>query len=556
MAIRSGIPITRKLPSQPSPVCQQVFQLLLVTNRERNVGATLRVAGGWVRDALLGKNPHDIDIAVESPSTADQPAMNGEAFAAHIAAYQREHNMEEGTISVVNRSDTAQITICGMPIEFSGLKGGVNGQPATPATDAAMRDFTVNALYYNLHTQQVEDYTTGLEDMQRAVLRCPFNPLDTLNYDPLRIFRGVRFAGQLGYELDASVVECLQVHGMSTLFPALKNTISAERIAVELIKALGGVDPGRCLHIMNSSQLLYAVVLVERYFVRSDRGAPTFGGPTRSDTIPTRIEHTVVTPDMTQLVGTAATTSHSQVTAQVAVRGCEWLPMALNLCIPIQVADAEVRTRCSFYAILPCLLQEPSFPDAVLADQDKPRFEIQKIRVQAILNHNLKLPTRIATGVIAMMKAGLLVTPHFPSLLSELSTPEAQPPTTMRITGEKREAVYFALKALKDEPNQTELFHFVLAFCSLDCFGVSDDGKWKSALDIVFDGISAESSLHELVKTPARVKGNVLQTKLNAANKDLGKLLELQQIYLVHHPDATEDDVVAAMKDQYQGPQA
>lgn len=67
----------------------------------------------------------------------------------------------------------------------------------TPVEDAFRRDFTINALFYNINEDKVEDFTNkGLEDMQKKILRTPLCPIKTFIDDPLRILRGFRFAAR------------------------------------------------------------------------------------------------------------------------------------------------------------------------------------------------------------------------------------------------------------------------------------------------------------------------------------------------------------------------
>lgn len=79
---------------------------------------------------------------------------------------------------------------------------------AKPIEDASRRDITINALFYNLHTQQVEDFTgQGLADLAAGVIRTPLEPVQTFLDDPLRVLRAIRFACAFGYRLDDKLTE-------------------------------------------------------------------------------------------------------------------------------------------------------------------------------------------------------------------------------------------------------------------------------------------------------------------------------------------------------------
>jgi tRNA nucleotidyltransferase (CCA-adding enzyme) len=97
--------------------------------------------------------------------------------------------------------------------------------------DLLRRDFTINAMAYN-ETDGLVDIFGGVEDLEAGVIRCVGNAVDRFSEDALRILRGVRFAAQLGFEIEEETKQ-----GMLELAPTLKK-ISAERIQVELVKML------------------------------------------------------------------------------------------------------------------------------------------------------------------------------------------------------------------------------------------------------------------------------------------------------------------------------
>lgn len=258
---------------------KRVFDFLLTVNRERNVNAVLRVAGGWVRDSLLGIPSHDIDIAIESQGTQ----VTGSSFANEIASFQREHNLASRTVSVIKTNpekskhiETAQITLFDIPVEFCHLRHDSYATDSrvpsvrlgTPREDAERRDFTVNALFYNLHTESVEDFTSlGLIDLESRLLRCPLSPHATFMDDPLRLLRGIRFAGQLGFSLHASIYESVT----EELLQNLTVKVSRERLGIEWSKMLKGPQPALCLRELVKLNLL-PVVMTEA-ILRKGKGA-------------------------------------------------------------------------------------------------------------------------------------------------------------------------------------------------------------------------------------------------------------------------------------------
>ncbi|KAG2874476.1 hypothetical protein PC114_g25256, partial [Phytophthora cactorum] len=155
----------------------------------------LRVAGGWVRDKLRGAESEDIDIALDN--------LMGAKFARHITKFQRDRKLPPSSVGVVKANsdkskhlEVATVTIEGSTVDLVHLRAEEytldsrvpEVKFATPEDDASRRDLTINALFYNLHTRQVEDFTgKGVEDLKAGVIRTPREPVQTFLDDPLRV---------------------------------------------------------------------------------------------------------------------------------------------------------------------------------------------------------------------------------------------------------------------------------------------------------------------------------------------------------------------------------
>lgn len=130
---------------------------------------------------------------------------------------------------------------------------------AKPTEDASRRDITINALFYNLHTQQVEDFTgSGLRDLMAGVIRTPLEPYQTFLDDPLRVLRAIRFACEFEFQLDEKLVDAVLHH--SEIKQAMVRKISRERIGIEVRKMLSGTDPARAFHMLADFDLLDIVL--------------------------------------------------------------------------------------------------------------------------------------------------------------------------------------------------------------------------------------------------------------------------------------------------------
>jgi poly(A) polymerase len=172
---------------------------LKVLYRLRSAGFSAYLVGGSVRDLLLGREPKDFDVATDArPEQVRELFRNCRLigrrfrlahvhFGAHIvevATFRAEHDPEQDQDAL-----TAEGRI---------LRDNVYG---TIETDVWRRDFTVNALYYNVADFSVVDYVGGVDDVQRGQLRLLGDPYQRYREDPVRMLRAVRFAVKLGFTL-------------------------------------------------------------------------------------------------------------------------------------------------------------------------------------------------------------------------------------------------------------------------------------------------------------------------------------------------------------------
>ncbi|KAK4056333.1 CCA tRNA nucleotidyltransferase, mitochondrial [Microbotryomycetes sp. JL221] len=231
----------------------------------------LRIAGGWVRDKLIGRASDDIDI-----STSPDP-ITGLKFATLFEKYLELKGQRQlmGKLTKIDAKpdqskhlETATAIVCDLSVDWVQQRGQevyTEGSRiptvafGTPLEDAERRDLTINALFYNLRTRLIEDQTgKGLPDLGLVPnapkqIRTPLEPFKTFHDDPLRVIRAVRFAARFGrdYALNEQLVEAI---GREEIRAALRDPkkISRERVGIELEKMLNGNDP------------LYAMELIDR----------------------------------------------------------------------------------------------------------------------------------------------------------------------------------------------------------------------------------------------------------------------------------------------------
>ncbi|TNJ27898.1 Poly(A) polymerase [Giardia muris] len=253
-------------PLELLPHEARLFQLVKDVVIRYTPSTILRVAGGWIRDKLLGKTSHDIDIAIDN--------LTGEQFGLHVLALLRERGEEIHTLSVIQANPTkskhlesVHLVIYDIEVDFVNLRKEVYEADSripqmefgTPLDDALRRDFTINSLFYNITTGEIEDFTGhGLEDLTNGIIRTPLPATDTFFDDPLRILRCVRFAKRLGYTIDKDIYEATK----SSAVTSRLSIVSRQRYAKELQEILGGDN------VLDGLRLLNELNVFNEVFVR------------------------------------------------------------------------------------------------------------------------------------------------------------------------------------------------------------------------------------------------------------------------------------------------
>ncbi len=205
---------------------------LNVVRTLQNAGYQAYIVGGAVRDLLVGLKPKDFDVATDATpeqvkSLFRRAFIIGRRFRiVHVVHGRgREHEVIEvstfrayldnsaaGT-AVAGNEKTSKSQLAGMQhaVDVSGrvLRDNVWGPQIE---DAARRDFTINAMYYDPQTQIVVDYHSGIQDAKKKTLRMIGDAAARYREDPVRIIRAVRFAAKLqqrGFTLDKKTAEPL-----------------------------------------------------------------------------------------------------------------------------------------------------------------------------------------------------------------------------------------------------------------------------------------------------------------------------------------------------------
>ncbi|WP_243640427.1 CCA tRNA nucleotidyltransferase [Nocardioides jejuensis] len=206
--------------------------------RFEQAGEELALVGGPVRDAMLGRLQNDLDFTTSAHPDVTERILKGWADAVW------DLGKEFGTIGA--RKGDWQIEITTWRSESydpSSRKPSV-AYGTSLHGDLRRRDFTVNAMALTIPGRQLEDPYGGIIDLAQRVLRTPGTPEESFSDDPLRMMRAARFAAQLGFAVDPSVVTAM------TEMAERIEIISAERVRDELIKLVLAPQPRLGLRLL------------------------------------------------------------------------------------------------------------------------------------------------------------------------------------------------------------------------------------------------------------------------------------------------------------------
>ena len=343
---------------------------LRVLYRLRKFDYTAYLVGGGVRDLLLDRRPKDFDIGTSAhPHEVKRIFRNcwiiGRRFRlAHVkfgnktievATFRRQveasgaaPDRAVGAAARDARADAA-VAPARVPIRRDNTFG-------TPEEDAFRRDFTVNALFYDIATFAIIDYVGGMKDLRRRLIRCIGDPGERFLEDPVRMLRAVTFGARLGFRLDAPVREAIAQHHGAI------GQASPARLLEELYKILRGGLAARTFGALSRRGLLqHLAPEVER--CRNSR----------------RLRRSLLALDAYRTTFDAAPDSLSNAI------------LLGSLSAPVQEIDLAPRPR------------EDRTPRLSLGNLPVPRRDIERLRQILMLQPRLvdpRLPARAARGIL------------------------------------------------------------------------------------------------------------------------------------------------------------
>ena len=225
----------------------------------QKAGHVAYLAGGCVRDSLLGIEPKDFDIATSAiPAQVLELFPNGRSVGAHFG------------VILIRRGDfTFEIATFRTDGSYIDGRRPETVAFSTPEEDAHRRDFTINGLFLDPLSGEIIDYVGGRADIEARQLRAIGDPVERLREDYLRLLRAIRFAARFGYQIEAATWEAITHHAADI------RTISMERIRDEFSRILAHPTRVRGFDLLVESGLM-AQIMPEILALRGCEQPPQF----------------------------------------------------------------------------------------------------------------------------------------------------------------------------------------------------------------------------------------------------------------------------------------
>lgn len=180
------------------------------------------IVGGAVRDYLLGKMPHDMDVASNA-----SPEEVKKLFSRTV-----DTGIEHGTVLVLLEGEGIEVTTFRTEGSYTDMRRPDKVEfVQSLEEDLKRRDFTINAMAMDEHLQVIDPFG-GREDLEKCIIRAVGEPGERFQEDALRMLRAVRFSGQLDFAVDRGTLIAIQQHA------SLIHAVAVERLKNELDKIL------------------------------------------------------------------------------------------------------------------------------------------------------------------------------------------------------------------------------------------------------------------------------------------------------------------------------
>ena len=218
-----------------------------IAARLREAGHTAYLAGGCVRDRLLGREPKDFDVATSAPA-----ALVQQIFPRTVPV-----GAQFGVVLVLQDEQPVEVATFRADAAYVDGRHPVSVRFSSPEEDAQRRDFTINGMFIDPSTDRVIDYVAGQADLHAGIIRAIGNPDSRIKEDRLRMLRAVRFAAQLSFTIEPATFEAIRKAAPSI------TDMAWERIGDEIVRMLvdsRGGSARRAFELLDQSGLLDPVL--------------------------------------------------------------------------------------------------------------------------------------------------------------------------------------------------------------------------------------------------------------------------------------------------------
>ncbi len=198
-----------------------------IIRRLQQHGFQALLAGGCVRDMLLGRPAKDYDVATEA-----LPADVIRLFRRTLKV-----GAKFGVVIVLTQGAQVEVATFRSEAGYEDGRHPTEVRFTSAAEDASRRDFTINGMFYDPLQEQVIDYVGGQADLARRIIRTIGDPQERFGEDYLRMLRALRFSTQLGFAIESATYQAVRRNAANIV------RISGERIALELEGIL--ISPNR-----------------------------------------------------------------------------------------------------------------------------------------------------------------------------------------------------------------------------------------------------------------------------------------------------------------------
>ena len=239
---------------------KECFSIIMNILKKNNLNSVIsRVAGGWVRDKLLGKESDDIDIS-----------LNDIEASKLVFIINEELNPGKYKLGIIPKNpskgknvEVATTNILNTVIDFVNLRCDEKTKMPSPLTDSELRDISINSLFYNINEQKVEDFTQrGITDLEKGVINTPVEPEVAILNDSFITLRMLRFAIKYKFRINDNINNYLEQNNKIILDNFYKK-VSRERIEKELTKIFLLDNSQFVVAYLYSFNLLDSILLIK-----------------------------------------------------------------------------------------------------------------------------------------------------------------------------------------------------------------------------------------------------------------------------------------------------